>query len=135
MSARFCASRKLSIALFATAAMILTAASPAEAANSAPVVLVHGFAGFGRDEARPTSATSRRCRASVFPAFTRNGTAITRSIYRNRVKDSSIWTSPVAREDLSLYSLSPDGAAEENSWVDTWSNVYYSRPGGRRTRS
>jgi triacylglycerol lipase len=45
--------------------------------------------------------------------------------YRNRVKDSSIWTDPIARLDLSLWSLSPDGAREQNEWVETWSNVYY----------
>jgi triacylglycerol lipase len=45
--------------------------------------------------------------------------------YRNRVVDSPIWEHPVARKDLSLWVLSPDGAAEENAWVQTWSNVYY----------
>lgn len=45
--------------------------------------------------------------------------------YRDRVKNSAIWKSPLAKTDLSLWSLSPDGAAEENDWVETWPNVYY----------
>jgi triacylglycerol lipase len=45
--------------------------------------------------------------------------------YRDRVKSSAIWGGGVSRLDLSLWSLSPDGADEENDWVETWPNVHY----------
>lgn len=42
--------------------------------------------------------------------------------YRDRVLDSPIWTTT---RDISKWSLSPDGAAEENAWVKTRSGIYY----------
>lgn len=41
--------------------------------------------------------------------------------YLNRVMNSNIWES----QDISLYDLSTHGAAYNNTWIDTHSEVYY----------
>lgn len=41
--------------------------------------------------------------------------------YLTKVTESQLWTTPAT----SLYSLSPEGAAEQNQWVKAAPNVYY----------
>ena len=52
--------------------------------------------------------------------------------YRDRVMASKVWNVS-SNKDISLWSLSREGASEENAWVNTWSNVYYFSQATRAT--